>query len=93
MKRLIATTAGLMLAGSALATGPLDHHDNYGSILIEHSWSEPMTGQAPGFGAGTGGMSGSMERDTMRDTWKSKGEDAYGNILFDLERDTRHFEY
>lgn len=53
MKTLIATTAGLLLAGSALASGSLDNHDNYGSVLLDLS-EDTVTAKQPGFGGETG---------------------------------------
>ena len=136
MKRLIATTAGLVLASSALAAGSLpvgealEYDDNYGSVLI----TPPATGVAtarPQFGGETGmraeqGMAESLHGDAIRDSDNygsilhdlaksrevmatpprfgrgsggepvevgSRGDDAWGNVLFDLPRDTRLIQY
>lgn len=94
MKRLIATTAGLLLAGSALASGALDYHDNYGSVLIEPPTAATTTPVQPGFGSDSyGHVVTSIEHNAMQRGGVDRGEDAYGSVLFDLSQDIRHFEY
>lgn len=139
MKRLIATTAGLVLASSALAAGSLpvgealEYEDNYGSVLITQPAAGVATAQ-PQFGGETGmraeqgtqGMAESLHGDAIRDSdnygsilhdlaksgevmatpprfgrgsgsgpveVRSRGDDAWGNVLFDLPRDTRLIQY
>ncbi|HKJ76431.1 MAG TPA: hypothetical protein VKA64_04430 [Gammaproteobacteria bacterium] len=140
MKRMIATTAGLVLAGSALTASAfpvgevLEYDDNYGSVLVTqpsggiatsgpefggqtgmrssekgmHGMSESLHGSAIDYGDNYGsiliGLKKGGETATVRPgfgrgmgagegTDVNRGDDAYGNVLFDLPRGGKLITY